>query len=519
MEVPVPEVAIDEAAKPGNTVSVRVSFRFGRSEIAYDQIDLPELTPETPLASAEVMPKVSETDSDYTFSNGRETVKFSKKLGTIVSWKGEDGAERITGPLILDAFRAPSSNEIPVAEKSMAEGLRRLKPSNVKISPIEDESDALAFTVSVDWMGARRERLVDYGGNSPAIIDMGDATSRNTYFTTVTRWRFSATGAVTAQTEIRPRGRKIDLLRLGWRFTAPFNDSSKFSYFGNGPFENYPDRKSGAFLGLWTDRVKNFYFPYARNEDSGNRENVRAFSYGGLTVSTLGEPFSIAVNPYTPDELIFGVHPGELPDMSKVEIGVYSAVRGLGGASCGPGPMSRDIIRSDRTYRLDIAFVPGGELVARSTDGFEFPEDDYVREEEGLEVVSVSSREPDVGEAEFAVDGDPMTIWHTQYGVTLGKHPHTITLDSHSVKEINGVKLLPRQDGGVNGRIKDCRFEVSEDGENWNLVGTIALQDGPEEQIVKFGKPVKMRFIRVTALSEQRGREWASLAEISLIEE
>ena len=522
MTVDIPKEALDEAAKPGNTVSVGVEFFTGAPggvPVAKDQVDLPCEAAAVAITAGDVMPKMEDKDGELRFSNGKETIVFSKKAGSIVSWTDRYGAKRISGPIALDAFRAPSSNEIPTAEAAMAEGLRDLKPECVELTPVVDEAGALAFTATVDWKGARREKLVGYGASEATIEDLGETTERNTYFTTVTRWRFLASGAVTAQTEIRPRGRIIELLRIGWRYTAPYTEGANVEYFGNGPYENYPDRKSGAFLRLWKTKAGDFYFPYARNEDSGNRENVRAFSYSGLTVSTLGTPFSFAANPYTPDELIAGVHPGELPDPSKLEIGVYAAVRGLGGASCGPAPMARDIIRSDRAYRLDLAFVPGGELVARSTEGFEFPEDTYVRENGGLSVVSVSSREPGVGEAEFAVDGDPATIWHTQYGVTLGKHPHSLVVDAHKVVEVRGVGLLPRQDGGINGRIKDCSFDVSDDGVNWRPVCSAYLHDGREEQLVFFPKPVKFRYLKLVALSEQRGREWTSLAELRLIED
>ena len=42
-------------------------------------------------------------------------------------------------------------------------------------------------------------------------------------------------------------------------------------------------------------------------------------------------------------------------------------------------------------------------------------------------------------------DGDPSTIWHTMYSVTIAKYPHWVDLDAGEVKEIKGFTYLPRQ--------------------------------------------------------------------------
>ena len=62
--------------------------------------------------------------------------------------------------------------------------------------------------------------------------------------------------------------------------------------------------------------------------------------------------------------------------------------------------------------------------------------------------------------------GDPSTIWHTMYSVTVAKYPHWVDLDAGEVKEIKGFTYLPRQNGN-NGNIKDYSIQVSMDGKEW----------------------------------------------------
>ena len=64
--------------------------------------------------------------------------------------------------------------------------------------------------------------------------------------------------------------------------------------------------------------------------------------------------------------------------------------------------------------------------------------------------------------------------------------------------------------------MKGFRFEVSQDGKAWREVVAGELKSGAGEQKFAFPAPAKTRYWRFTGLSEHNGREFASLAEISL---
>ena len=105
------------------------------------------------------------------------------------------------------------------------------------------------------------------------------------------------------------------------------------------------------------------------------------------------------------------------------------------------------------------------------------------------------------------------------YSVTVSKHPHWVDPDAGEVKSIKGFTYLPRPGGG-NGDVKDYTIHVSLDGKEWGepiVKGT--FERGAREKKVMFDKPVKARYIRFTALSEQRGRDYATGAEITILEE
>ena len=136
-----------------------------------------------------------------------------------------------------------------------------------------------------------------------------------------------------------------------------------------------------------------------------------------------------------------------------------------------------------------------------------------------LTVINASSQEAGEGNASNLVDGNPSSIWHTMYSVTVAQYPHWVDLDAAEVKTIKGFSYLPRSGGG-NGNIKDFSIHISMDGENWGEpIIKSSFANNAELKKIIFDKPVKARYIRFTALSEQRGQDFASGAELSIYAE
>ena len=135
-----------------------------------------------------------------------------------------------------------------------------------------------------------------------------------------------------------------------------------------------------------------------------------------------------------------------------------------------------------------------------------------------LKVVSVDSEEID-GAGKKAIDGEPKTQWHTQWRNAMPPYPHEIVIELVPPSKIKGFTYLPRQDGGVNGTIKDYEFYVSNDGINFGtpvIDGQFSVGRGIKT--VTF-TPHKCRFIKLKALSEINGKAVASAAEIGVVTE
>lgn len=110
------------------------------------------------------------------------------------------------------------------------------------------------------------------------------------------------------------------------------------------------------------------------------------------------------------------------------------------------------------------------------------------------------------GKAANAVDGDPATFWHTQWGDANPAHPHEIIIDLSQTCKIKGFSYLPRQDGQDNGTIKDYEFYVSDDGKEFGQpVKKGTFEGGKGEKTVTFdARPC--RFLKLKALSKSTTR-------------
>jgi hypothetical protein len=114
------------------------------------------------------------------------------------------------------------------------------------------------------------------------------------------------------------------------------------------------------------------------------------------------------------------------------------------------------------------------------------------------------------------LDGNPATMWHTQWQAADPPPPHEIRLRADGTHDISGVAYLPRQNS-ANGRIARYEVYVSTDGAAWGTpVATGTFANTTAEQTVTFA-PKTGRYVRLRALSEVGGRAWTSVAELNVL--
>ncbi|MDE5671330.1 MAG: DUF4981 domain-containing protein [Eubacterium sp.] len=133
-------------------------------------------------------------------------------------------------------------------------------------------------------------------------------------------------------------------------------DFEDVTYLGEGPYENYIDRRNGTKIGVYNTTVTDMYTDYLKPQECGNRTGVRYATLVGRkkTFTLVAEPvMEFNASHYFPLELENAWHKKELPESNKTIVRAIARQQGVGGYdSWGAKTNEKYINKTDRTYRL-----------------------------------------------------------------------------------------------------------------------------------------------------------------------
>lgn len=119
---------------------------------------------------------------------------------------------------------------------------------------------------------------------------------------------------------------------LSFRLDSSFNE---LSWYGKGPWETYPDRKSAAFTGLYCSTVPKQHIPFVKPCECGGHEDTRfaLLSDGTHSVRIWGkQDFHFSALPYSLDEYQNAMYDEDLPEVPTGTWLIIDSIHaGLGG--------------------------------------------------------------------------------------------------------------------------------------------------------------------------------------------
>jgi beta-galactosidase len=250
------------------------------------------------------------------FSSGNISGEFDLRTGTIRNYKSSSGVQfnQFPEPYF---WRAPTDNDfgnrMPAnlgVWRAAHEG-RKLR----SVSAGEKVEDGMAIQVGYELTAIAVPYTIEY-------FIRNDGSIR-----------------VTAAIDIT--GRDLpELPRFGMR-TQLNRQFDSLQYYGRGPWENYSDRKESAFIGLYSDNVRNQYYAgYIRPQESGYKTDTRWFSLTndkgqGFLFEGL-QPICFSATNHSTEDLDPGLskkqqHPTDLPPSNRVHVHIDLNQRGVGG--------------------------------------------------------------------------------------------------------------------------------------------------------------------------------------------
>ena len=158
--------------------------------------------------------------------------------------------------------------------------------------------------------------------------------------------------------------------RFGLKMVLP-EGFENVKWYGRGPHENYQDRKTSAFVGLYRSTVSEMYYPYVRPQENGNRTGIRWMSltnHDGTGLLILGsKTFDGSALHYSVDDLDYTVsknkHITDLKERPEVYLNIDMNQRGVAGDnSWGAKPMDKyRIMPRDYSYTVILSPVTSND--------------------------------------------------------------------------------------------------------------------------------------------------------------
>ena len=350
----------------------------------------------------------------FTVSGKNFSAKFSAATGSIdeLIYAGKNIIAGGNGPR-LNAFRAVVNNDGWACGKWFAYGLFDMRHETLGTPHVSENADgtiSLAFRVRSQGKRAgtlKGDPMIQYGNainGIPTEIALGRELGADDFaFTTQQIWTVFPDGSVELAANIASNNPNADLPRLGYTMDVPAA-FSRYSYYGRGPQENYNDRCSGAFVGIYSSSVAEQLGAYTKPQENANHEGVRWCALtdgqgaGAIFIASDGA-FSAQALPVTARDLLFAPNTFSLDEKvagtTATTLNLDAGVRGLGGASCGPDTENRDKVFAKPTdFGFIIRPVAAGEnlsALANVSPAGAVPIA-VVRDIAG--VVSVSSKKP-----------------------------------------------------------------------------------------------------------------------------
>jgi beta-galactosidase len=312
-------------------------------EVAWDQLDLPwHKTDEKIVEKTTSQAKLNQTETEILVSGANFTYTFNKQ-GSLVSIR-INNKEILKSPFKLNVWRAPLANEQDqwgsgnarsgnwktgfgehVVTEFYSLGIDSLTHYPLAVEAFELNGKVHLNVRDVNLLGS---------SNSLEKKDLYIWGVQTNGFECLYSYTIDGEGVITIQHQIMPQGKMpVWLPRIGLTFTLD-KSMNHVKWYGRGPQENYPDRKTGYKTGIYQSTVAEMYEPYLIPQDYGLRTDNRWVTMtdetgNGLRLQT-NDRFNFNAYPYSTDNLTKAMFTYQLQEQDGITFNLDYATSGVG---------------------------------------------------------------------------------------------------------------------------------------------------------------------------------------------
>lgn len=342
------------AIQPGKEYRINISsvlkndelWAKADHEVAWDQLELTSwAAPVAPVPEGSPSVLATEDDQQVRIKGEGFCYTISKQTGNLEQIEVA-GKSVLKEPLTFNLWRAPIANEFDawasyreggahvegygdmIASIFYSKGLNQLKirPGEVTLTHNDRET-----TVKV-------HQVVQVGASSFGALDLYIQGVQLAGYSLDYTYTFYDDGTVKIHNHMSPQGKLPELLpRIGFT-TSVDNEFDRITWYGRGPEENYPDRKTGYKVGVWTKNVADMYEPYLLPQDHALRTDNRYVQLlnkeGNGVQIAMNEHFNFNAYQFSTDNLTKSQFTYQLqPQADRYTLNLDYATTGVG-CSC-----------------------------------------------------------------------------------------------------------------------------------------------------------------------------------------
>lgn len=283
---------------------------------------------------------LSDDPKQWVVRAGSSQYVWNKKTGELEGWLKEN-KPLLAGTIKDNFYRAPLDNDIGTSEADFVD------PN----APVTRWNEVGLGGWNKECISTQLTRV-----GSDIQVTSQFAYRYKEQLMAITDWVYlvSASNQLTLDIEVKVSEHLPPLPRIG--IEAELNLSASdtdVTWYGLGPFENYPDRLSGARVGYYKEALVDMFTPYIFPSENGLRCNTSAVELGLVKVT--GQ-FNFSVNRYDQVQLAAAKHPNELNADASVYLRIDHKHMGVGGDDSWSPSVHKEFLIEEKHYRYQLVF-------------------------------------------------------------------------------------------------------------------------------------------------------------------
>ncbi len=311
--------------------------------VASEQFALGEYKAPVIKSAKKGMLSVNDNESTILINGENFSIGFDKNSGALNSYV-LNNKELVSAPLQPDFWRAPTDNDFGNQLQKRAKVWKEaISKATVTIESKKQKDKSYLVKTAYKLPSIDGSIEVDYHVQANGRIDVD----------------YTFASKNDSLPEIPRIGMKMQLKK----------ELDNLAYYGKGPWENYCDRNTASFVGLYQSKVADQYFPYCRPQENGHKTDTRWLqltNHAGLGLKVVAKEQALEFNAlhYSTSDLDPGEEkllrtPADIEEGDFIELHIDHKMMGVGGdTSWGAKPHKPYRFYTDKKYSYGFSIIP-----------------------------------------------------------------------------------------------------------------------------------------------------------------